>query len=96
MIALTISSLSAFWSRNLSLCEIGLAPKIYTSRQNSFSKHCTYIVSSTFSGVSLPWMYVIASPAFSMAASVSRLMLADSIELICCSSVPICATVCSR
>jgi hypothetical protein len=34
--------------------------------------------------------------AFSMAASVSLLMFADSIELICCSSVPICEIVCSR
>jgi hypothetical protein len=31
--------------------------------------------------------------AFSIATRVSRLMLADSIALICCSSVPICETV---
>ena len=40
----------------------------------------TYIVSSTFSGVSLPWISSMALPAFSMAASVSRLIFADSIE----------------
>ena len=56
----------------------------------------TYMVSSTFSGVSLPWICFMASAARSMAASVSRLMLADSMALICCSSVPICAVVCPR
>lgn len=54
------------------------------------------MVSSTASGVSLPWMLFMASPAFCMAARVSRLILADSMALICCSSVPICAVVCSR
>lgn len=36
----------------------------------------------------------MASPAFSMAAKVSLLILADSMALICCSSVSICARVC--
>lgn len=53
------------------------------------------MVSSTFSGVSFPWMFFMASPAFSIAASVSRLIFADSIEFICCSSVTICDWVCS-
>jgi hypothetical protein len=38
----------------------------------------------------------MASLALCMAASVSRLMFADSMALICCSSVPIWAVVCSR
>jgi hypothetical protein len=62
----------------------------------SGSSIMAYMVSSTFSGVSLPWICFMASPALSMAARVSRLILADSIALICCSSVPICETVCSR
>lgn len=37
----------------------------------------------------------MASPAFSIAASVSRLIFADSIEFICCSRVTICDCVCS-
>lgn len=53
-------------------------------------------MSSTFSGVRPWWICFIDSPAFSIAARVSRLMFADSMELICCSSVPICACVCSR
>lgn len=40
-------------------------------------------------------MFFMAALAFSMACSVLRLMLADSMALICCSSVPICASVCS-
>lgn len=54
------------------------------------------MVSSTFSGVSLPCICFMASLAFSIASKVSLLMLADSIAFICCSSVPICASVCSR
>jgi hypothetical protein len=54
------------------------------------------MVSSTFSGVRLPCICFIASLAFSIAISVSRLMLADSIAFICCSNVPICAWVWSR
>lgn len=60
------------------------------SRENG-----TYIVSSTFSGVRPYVISPIALLALSIAARVSRLMLADSIELICCSRVPICFTVCS-
>lgn len=56
----------------------------------------TYIVSSTFSGVSFPWICFIASPALSIAARVSRLIFADSMALICCSRVPICDIVWSR
>lgn len=56
----------------------------------------TYIVSSTFSGVSLPCICFMASLAFSIASKVSLLMLADSIAFICCSRVPIWASVCSR
>lgn len=41
-------------------------------------------------------MSFIALPAFCMASRVSRLMLADSMALICCSNVPICAIVWSR
>lgn len=40
-------------------------------------------------------MLWIACDDFSITASVSRLMLADSIALICCSSVAICAIVLS-
>lgn len=54
------------------------------------------MVSSTFSGVSFPCICFMASLAFSIASSVSRLMLADSIPFIFCSTVEICATVCSR
>lgn len=50
-----------------------------------------YIVSSTLSTVSLPCICFIASLAFSIARSVSLLMLADSMAFICCSNVPICA-----
>jgi hypothetical protein len=60
-----------------------------TTDQSEHFIFATYIVSSTFSGVSLPWICCMASLAFSMAARVSLLMLADSIALICCSRVPI-------
>jgi hypothetical protein len=56
----------------------------------------TYIVSSTLSILSLPWICFIASPARSIAARVSLLMFAASMEYICCSNVAICADVCSR
>lgn len=56
----------------------------------------TYIVSSTLSILSLPWICFIASPARSIAARVSLLIFAASMEYICCSNVAICADVCSR
>jgi hypothetical protein len=56
----------------------------------------TYIVSSTLSMLSLPCICCIASPARSIAASVSLLIFAASMEYICCSRVEICAVVCSR
>lgn len=40
----------------------------------------TYIVTSTSSMVIFPWMAFIAVPAFFIAARVSWLMFADSIE----------------
>ncbi len=49
----------------------------------------TYMVTSTSSIVIFPWMVFIAAPAFFMAASVSWLMFADSMEYICCSSMDI-------
>lgn len=54
------------------------------------------MVSSTFSGVSFPCIAFMASLALSIAASVSRLMFADSMALICCSRVPIWPSVWSR
>ena len=46
--------------------------------------------------LSLPCICFMAAPAFSMAASVSLLIFAASIEYICCSRVEIWATVWSR
>ena len=60
------------------------------------SSQGTYIVSSTLSILSLPCICCMASPARSIAARVSLLIFAASIEYICCSSVEICAVVCSR
>ena len=46
--------------------------------------------------LSLPCICCMASPARSIAARVSLLIFAASIEYICCSRVEICAVVCSR
>ncbi len=54
------------------------------------------MVSSTLLGVRLPWMCFMASVARFIARKVSWLMLADSIEFICCSMVPMWFSVCSR
>ena len=54
-----------------------------------------YIVSSTLSMLSFPCICAIALPAFSIAARVSLLIFAASIEYICCSRVDIWADVCS-
>lgn len=90
VIALEISSLS--W-----LCSCNLLLSFPINSVHGYGRQMyTYIVSSTFSGVSFPCICFMASPALSMAARVSRLILADSMALICCSRVPICDIVCSR
>lgn len=90
VIALAISSPNACCSRSFSLIW-----QLVTSHQIQ-SPGMQYIVSSTLSMLSLPCMCAIALPAFSIAARVSLLIFAASIEYICCSSVDICADVCSR
>ena len=54
------------------------------------------MVLSTSSGLSLPWMCFMATPARFIARKVSWLILADSMAFICCSMVPMWLIVCSR
>lgn len=93
VMALTISSLSAFCSRRSSLrlsCQHSPGIGFWGLSLG------TYMVWSTFSTVSLPWMPFMAWPAFSIANSVSRLIFADSMALIWDSNVVIWEIVCSR
>lgn len=95
-IASLISLLKAFCSRRFSLkskCYVSYLIHIATGFN---VLGYTYIVSSTFSGVSLPWICAIALDACSIAASVSRLIFADSIAYICCDRELICPSVCAR
>lgn len=76
VMAAAISSPRACCSRSFSLQTY----RQYPSLQNFHSTLKTYIVSSTLSMLSLPWICCIASPARSIAARVSLLIFAASIE----------------
>lgn len=75
IIACAISSPKACCSRSLSL-----QLSQYVCRNGAPKDMITYIVSSTLSILSLPCICCIASPALSIAARVSRLIFAASIE----------------
>lgn len=90
----TRDSLGNFFTQGVLFSKF-LPASLSTTITISKTQKGTYIVSSTLSILSLPWICDIASPARSMAARVSLLIFAASIEYICCSSVATCAVVCS-